>query len=132
MRNRYLLGAGVALAVAFGCAQAHAQWGPYPGVWYIGPEGGWTSLGNENYNVTNFGNNLGVNRLRTSYDSGYNVGARGGYQWGPWRFAKENSYRHKGLAQFLRSCHRFFTGNRHHPSQKTHINHSLPQRLPTT
>src|SRR6516225_2338536 len=49
MTNRCLLGAGVALAVAFGCVQAHAQLFPWnqPGVagaWYIGPEGGWTSL----------------------------------------------------------------------------------------
>ena len=49
MRNGCLLGAGVALAVAFGCAQAHAQvmgqsfFGPYPpGAFYLGPEGGWT------------------------------------------------------------------------------------------
>ena len=46
MTNRCLLGAGVALAVALGGVQAHAQLFPYgaPGVWYIGPEGGWTSL----------------------------------------------------------------------------------------
>ena len=55
MRNGCLLGAGVALAVAFGCAQAHAQvmgqsfFGPYPpGAFYLGPEGGWTSLTSEN------------------------------------------------------------------------------------
>src|SRR5262245_20507444 len=50
MTNRCLLGAGVALAVALGGAQAHAQLGwlaPPPGSWsgfYIGPEGGWTAL----------------------------------------------------------------------------------------
>ena len=50
MRNRsLLLGAGAALAVALGGVQAHAQFGgifgPYPpGLWYLGPEGGWTHL----------------------------------------------------------------------------------------
>ena len=44
MRDRFLLSAGVALAVMFGGAQAHAQWFPTgsPWVWYIGPEGGWS------------------------------------------------------------------------------------------
>ena len=46
MTNRRLLGAGVALAVALGGVQAHAQLFPWnqpgvPGAWYIGPEGGW-------------------------------------------------------------------------------------------
>src|SRR6266481_3056269 len=132
MRKRYLLGAGVALAVAFGCAEAHAQWGPYPGVWYIGPEGGWTSLGNENYNITNFGNNLGVNRLRTSYDSGYNVGARGGYQWGPWRFEEEYSYRHNGLSNFLGSGNGLFTGNRHTHSIMTNVIYDFTIGWPIT
>ena len=52
MTNRCLLGVGIALAVAFGSVQAHAQsqltlW-PVgaTGVWYIGPEGGWTKLTN--------------------------------------------------------------------------------------
>ena len=49
MKSRYLLSAGAALAVAFGCAEANAQFafmgGPYPTVFYVGPEGGWTSLG---------------------------------------------------------------------------------------
>ena len=42
MKSRYLLGAGAALAVAFGCAEANAQfaWLGYPVTWYIGPEGG--------------------------------------------------------------------------------------------
>src|SRR6202030_1673239 len=51
MKSRYLLGAGAALAVAFGCAEANAQFafmgGPYPTLFYVGPEGGWTSLSNQ-------------------------------------------------------------------------------------
>lgn len=53
MRNRNLLGAGVAFAMAFGGVQAQAQFlGPYPpGAWYLGPEGGWTKLTSENPTV---------------------------------------------------------------------------------
>ena len=54
MTNRSLLGAGIALAVAFGGAQAHAQLFPAgaPGAWYIGPEGGWTSLTRVGVDIT--------------------------------------------------------------------------------
>src|SRR6266566_141192 len=56
MKNRYLLGAGAALAVALGCAEANAQFafmgGPYPVAFYAGPEGGWTQLTNQTTSVT--------------------------------------------------------------------------------
>jgi OmpA-OmpF porin, OOP family len=97
MRNRYMLGAGVALAVAFGYAQAHAQmFGPYPpGAFYLGPEGGWTALQSQNPTLTVVGptGRAGARTGSTSYNSGFNVGARGGYIWGPWRFEEEYSYR---------------------------------------
>ena len=113
MTNRYLLGAGVALAVAFGGAQANAQLFPYgaPGVWYIGPEGGWTSLTSQSESVTPLqfggpGNTPGTTQLFTvrglngtpNTNAGYNVGARGGYQWGPWRFEEEYSHRYNSLS----------------------------------
>lgn len=104
MRNRCLLGAGVALAVAFGGAQAHAQFfGPYPpGAFYLGPEGGWTSLTSQNPSVTVRGPNgvvVGnqVNR-QVNYNSGFNAGARAGYMWGPWRFEGEYSYRNNSVS----------------------------------
>ena len=97
MINRCLLGAGVALAVAFGGVQAHAQmFGPFPGAFYLGPEGGWTQLQSQSANVTVVGPG-GRSALHgggnSNFDSGFNVGARGGYQWGPWRFEEEYSYR---------------------------------------
>jgi outer membrane protein OmpA-like peptidoglycan-associated protein len=108
MTNRCLLGAGVALAVALGGAQAHAQLFPWnqqgvAGAWYIGPEGGWTSLNSNNSGtvtgVSFTGPNGGTfttpgtaNPAR-NFASGFNVGARGGYQWGPWRLEEEYSYR---------------------------------------
>jgi OmpA-OmpF porin, OOP family len=111
MRNRCLLGAGVALAVMFGGAQGHAQLFPWnqPGVagaWYIGPEGGWTSLNNQSVSTSSVhftGPNGGTFstpgfNATPNTDSGFNAGARGGYQWGPWRFEEEYSYRHNALS----------------------------------
>jgi OmpA-OmpF porin, OOP family len=114
MTNRRLLGAGIALAVAFGGAQAHAQLSGLfptgtPGVWYIGPEGGWTKLTNQTDNITRsqFGGGIPGGTVTftiprvsptVNYDSGFNVGARGGYQWGPWRFEEEYSYRNSQLS----------------------------------
>jgi OOP family OmpA-OmpF porin len=128
MTNRSLLGAGVALAVALGGAQAHAQLFPtgVPGAWYIGPEGGWTSLTSQSDQVspvtfTGPGGGTftfpGVSPT-ANFDSGFNVGARGGYQWGPWRFEEEYSFRRNGLSSFtsalggLTGTGRAFTGQR--------------------
>src|SRR5438270_4519825 len=96
MRNRYLLGAGVALAMAFswGSAQAQLLVPPSgPGAWYFGGEGGWTTLdnGNGKFNV------LGLAH-RQSFNDGFNVGARAGYEWGPWRFEEEFRFQQNGVA----------------------------------
>src|SRR6516162_9891303 len=116
MTNRCLLGAGVALAVAFGGAQAHAQAQPYnpggifpygtPLAWYIGPEGGWTSLTSNTGSVSSatFTGPTGggfttprVGNVTPNINSGFNVGARGGLQGGPFRFEEEYSYRNNGM-----------------------------------
>ena len=50
MKARYLLGSGAALAMVLGGAEANAQLLPFfggPPTYYIGPEGGWTSLSNQ-------------------------------------------------------------------------------------
>jgi OmpA-OmpF porin, OOP family len=103
MRNRYLLSAGVALAAAFGCAQAHAQmFGPYPpGAFYLGPEGGWTHLTSQNPSVTIQGPNgsvVAIGSPQINYNGGFNAGARLGYMWGPWRFEGEYSYRNNDVS----------------------------------
>src|SRR5262249_36800121 len=108
MTNRCLLGAGVALAVALGGVQAHAQLFPTgaPGAWYIGPEGGWTSLTSQSEStspVSFTGPNAGTFttpgfNATPNTNSGYNVGVRGGYQWGPWRFEEEYSHRGNSLS----------------------------------
>src|SRR6266478_3043254 len=129
MKSRYLLSAGAALAMALGCAEANAQFaflgGPYPITYYIGPEGGWTSLSNQKDNVTTvpfnvnggatgpFFNTFGFN---TEYDSGFNAGGRLGLQYGPIRVEEEYSYRHNGLTKFggfnAGSTNNLFSGNR--------------------
>src|SRR5580704_19486184 len=101
MTNRCLIGAGVALAVAFGGAQAHAQlqflpWNQtgVPGAFYIGPEGGWTSLTSQTDQTNTraivnptlgFIGTIPGRQPAANFDSGFNVGGRVGYQWGPWR-----------------------------------------------
>jgi outer membrane protein OmpA-like peptidoglycan-associated protein len=115
MKSRYLLGAGAALAVALSGAGANAQFawlgGPYPISYYVGPEGGWTSLSNQRTNITTPGFNLSTTGANTGpffnsftgsarYDSGFNAGARAGIQWGPLRVEEEYSYRHNGLSSF--------------------------------
>ena len=126
MKSRYLLSAGAALGLAFGCAEANAQatyappptytlWGwTYPYAFYVGPEGGWTGLGNQKTTATTppfrvdtlgaappgpFFTNFG-GKSAAHYDSGFNAGARAGVQWGPLRVEEEYSYRHNGLSSF--------------------------------
>ena len=118
MKSRYLLGAGAALAVAFGCAEANAQFafmgGPYPTLFYVGPEGGWTSLSNQKDTIhtTPFRVDSGLGLAGANgpffsnfngsarYNSGFNAGGRLGLQYGPWRVEEEYSYRHNGLSSF--------------------------------
>jgi outer membrane protein OmpA-like peptidoglycan-associated protein len=79
-----------------------------PGAWYIGPEGGWTSLINQSNTISgvqftgpNGGGFVVPGRtINPNTNSGFNVGARGGYQWGPWRFEEEYSYRNNQLDNF--------------------------------
>ena len=135
MKSRYLLGATAALVVAFGCAEANAQFawlgGPYPVTWYVGPEGGWTSLSNQKDTVTTptfLVNGAGpFNRFNLSarYDSGFNAGARLGLQYGPLRVEEEYSYRHNGLSSlggfFGPNVNSAFSGNRNTNSIMTNF-----------
>jgi outer membrane protein OmpA-like peptidoglycan-associated protein len=62
-----------------------------PGAWYFGGEGGWTNLDSQSGRT-----NLGNFPVKTSFDTGFNVGARAGYEWGPWRFEEEFRYQQNG------------------------------------
>src|ERR1700728_44725 len=102
MKNSCLLGAGVALAVAFGCAPANAQllmMPSGPGAWYFGGEGGWTQLNDQTDHITIADH--GAASSNEGFNSGYNVGGRFGYQWGPWRFEEEYSFRHDDESSFV-------------------------------
>jgi OmpA-OmpF porin, OOP family len=98
MRNRYLLGAGVALAVALSWGNAQAQllaMPSGPGAWYFGGEGGWTDLESPQTGISSTG--FGHHAVSESFDSGFNVGARAGYEWGPWRFEEEFRYQQNSI-----------------------------------
>jgi len=111
MRNRFLLGAGVALAMALSSADASAQLFPWnqPGVagsWYFGGEGGWTMLDNAKGNAGGIGSTQ-------HFKDGFNIGARAGYEWGPWRLEEEFSFRQNGIGSVAVSGATFnTTGNR--------------------
>ncbi|MBV8842545.1 MAG: OmpA family protein [Bryobacterales bacterium] len=158
MKTRYLLGASAALAVAFSCAQANAQFGwlggPYPVTFYVGPEGGWTSLGNQGTPITTPPFRADVtpgpgaftppngpffNSFKGSarYNSGFNAGGRLGLQYGPVRVEEEYSYRHNGLSSFQSFTGpgffgSSFTGNRNTNSIMTNFIYDFTVGWPVT
>ncbi len=105
MRNRFLLGAGVALAVALSWADAQAQLlvpPAGPGAWYFGGEVGWTNLENERGRLAL--NSGGAITASERWEDGFNVGARVGYEWGPWRFEEEFRFQTNGLRRLSLSA----------------------------
>ena len=99
MRNRYLIGAGVAFALALSWADARAQLlatPSGPGTWYFGGQTGWTALETQSGNLAL--TTGGTVPVRESFDDGINVGVRGGYEWGPWRFEEEFRFLTNGLS----------------------------------
>ena len=100
MRNRFLLGAGVALAMALSWADAQAQLlvpPSGPGTWYFGGEIGWTNLESQRGRLTLNNGTGATTTLRESFNDGLNTGVRGGYEWGPWRFEEEFRFQTNGL-----------------------------------
>jgi len=82
-----LAGACLALAAVSFIAGAHAQ------TLYIGGEGGWANLQDQR-------DKLGIARapnLRSQFSDGYAVGAKIGYEMGPWRLEEEYQYRFNDL-----------------------------------
>jgi OmpA-OmpF porin, OOP family len=100
MRKSVLLGAGITLAVALSSADAGAQlfrMPSGPGAWYIGGEGGWTHLESPQ---TGRATIAGVGgSFSQSFDNGFNVGLRSGYELGPWRLEEEFSFRQHGITR---------------------------------
>jgi OmpA-OmpF porin, OOP family len=89
MQSSLMAGVAVALAAAFTAPVAQAQF-------YLGGEGGWTGLEGTRSSIN--GTNPITKQtfsfpINQSFNDGFNVGARAGYQMGPWRFEGEYSYR---------------------------------------
>jgi len=101
MKNRFLVGAGVALAVTLGgAAGAQAQFLALPsgGAFYIGGEGGWTWLNDQTLHPSGtFSNALGGRSKKENFSGGPAIGVRAGYEWGPWRLEEEFAYRINGI-----------------------------------
>src|SRR5437868_1315223 len=90
----WAFGASLTAVIALGAFNAQAQEG-----FYFGPEGGWTGLQGTKTSVTGTNPVTGQSvtfPINQSFNSGWNVGARAGYQWGPWRFEGEYSHRQNG------------------------------------
>jgi OOP family OmpA-OmpF porin len=73
----------LALTAALTTSDAQAQF-------YVGAEAGWTSLPDQTDTIP------GVTSATVTFNNGFNAGVRGGYEWGPWRFEEEYSYRQNG------------------------------------
>jgi outer membrane protein OmpA-like peptidoglycan-associated protein len=58
---------------------------------YLGGEAGWNVLEDQTNRAPGFPS------VRARFDSGFAAGARAGYEWGPWRFEEEYTYRSNDL-----------------------------------
>src|SRR6201993_1319764 len=85
-----MIGACLALFAMLHPADSRAQI-------YIGAEGGWTGLPDRTDDILN------VTSVKARFDAGFNAGVRGGYEWGPWRFEEEYSYRQSGSRDLVGS-----------------------------
>src|SRR5260370_16988003 len=85
MTMRVTLGAGatIALMATVFIADATAQ------TIYFGGEGGWSHLNNQSDRFAV----PGAASVRARYDEGFAVGARVGYEMGPWPFEEEYTHR---------------------------------------
>jgi opacity protein-like surface antigen len=84
---------------------------------YIGGEAGWTGLSGQTDTIS------GLTSPTARFNGGFNAGVRGGYEWGPWRFEEEYSYRQNGARDVVGSN---FTvnaagGDRHSNSIMTNV-----------
>ena len=122
MSKRISLMTGVALAFAVGLRVSHAR-----AQYYIGAQGGWTGLPYQTDTIDRLGS------VPVEFSAGYNVGVRGGYQSGPWRFEEEYSYRHNDVAEFgAGDSTNSVSGNRHTHSIMTNVLYDFTTGWPIT
>ena len=111
-------GAGIAFTLGLLMSDARAQY-------YIGAQAGWTGLPYQTDTI------VGVGSVPVQFSAGYNVGVRGGYQLGPWRFEEEYSYRQVNTVEFGESTNGI-SGNRHTHSIMTNVLYDFATGWPIT
>jgi outer membrane protein OmpA-like peptidoglycan-associated protein len=87
MRSSAAAVAALLLAATLPLAGARAQ----APTFYLGGEGGWTELQTRK-------DRMPFGPEHTNWSDGYNVGARAGLEWGPWRFEEEYRYQQNDLS----------------------------------
>lgn len=110
--------ASLVFAVGLFISDAWAQY-------YIGAQAGWTGLPYQTDTIE------GLGSVPVGFSAGYNVGARGGYQRGPWRFEEEYSYRQNDTSEFgAADSTNEVSGNRHTHSIMTNVLYDLTTGWP--
>ena len=115
------MGACVMLAATLLPAASQAQF-------YIGAEGGWTGLPDRTDNI------ISVTSVTARFNAGFNAGVRGGWEWGPWRFEEEYSYRQNGVRDLVGNNFTIngTSGNRHTNSIMTNVLYDFTLGYPIT
>src|SRR4051795_35376 len=140
MTNRFLLGAGAALAITLGGAVgAQAQFFTMPsgGSFYVGGEGGWTWLNDSTIkptgNLSTVLNGVANRSRKEHFDGGPVAGLRAGYEWGPWRLEEEFAYRKNHMNSIgnldvdgTRTSYAFMTNGMYNLSSLGWFNVGLP------
>jgi opacity protein-like surface antigen len=127
-------GLGIAAAAAIAAvliSPARAQLASSgPGGLYIGGEVGWTQLTDST--ITGNGS-----VAQETFQDGYNIGARAGYQMGPWRFEGEFAYRSndvQGLTKISpkHEAPKSVTGDRHTTAELANLIYDFDLGWPIT
>ena len=120
-RVRWLACAIVAVAASL---LASASWAQL----YIGGEAGWSGLVGETDKIA------GVTSVTARFNAGFNAGLRAGYEWGPWRFEEEYTYRRNGARDLVGSNFTLsgVSGNRHTNSIMTNVLYDFTVGFPIT
>jgi opacity protein-like surface antigen len=120
--SKLILVTGASLVFAVGLFISDA-WAQY----YIGAQAGWTGLPYQTDTIE------GLGSVPVGFSAGYNVGARGGYQRGPWRFEEEYSFRQNDTSEFGEDdSTNGVSGNRHTHSIMTNVLYDLTTGWPIT
>jgi OmpA-OmpF porin, OOP family len=87
-----LLATGASLALFMGLFMSDAR-----AQYYLGGQAGWTGLPYQTDTIDTIDDRAAI---PVGFNAGYNLGVRGGYRLGPWRFGEEYSYLHNNVAEY--------------------------------